>query len=54
MKFPKLIDDLYLADLSHRIRTLPPDEAASALFECSVIVLLAGQRVSEKSGKTAK
>jgi SMI1 / KNR4 family (SUKH-1) len=42
MKFPQLIDDLYLADLSHRIRTLPPDEAASALFECGAIVLLAG------------
>jgi SMI1 / KNR4 family (SUKH-1) len=42
MRFPKLIDNLYLADLSHRIRTLPPNEAASALFECGAIVLLAG------------
>jgi hypothetical protein len=42
VRFPKLIDDLYLADLSHRIRTLPLDEAASALFECGSIVLLAG------------
>jgi SMI1 / KNR4 family (SUKH-1) len=42
MKIPKSIDDLYLSDLSHRIRTLPPDEAASALFECGTIVLLAG------------
>ena len=42
MKFPKSIDDLYLADLSHRIRTLPPDEAASTILECGTIVLLAG------------
>ena len=42
MKFPQSIDELYLADLSHRIRTLPPDEAALALLECATIVLLAG------------
>ena len=42
MRFPKSIDNLYLADLSHQIQTLPPDEAASALFECGTIVLLAG------------
>lgn len=42
MKIPKLINETYLADLSHRIRTLPPDEAASALLECGTIVLLAG------------
>jgi hypothetical protein len=42
MRIPKSIDDLYLSDLSHRIRTLPPDEAASALLECGTIVLLAG------------
>jgi SMI1 / KNR4 family (SUKH-1) len=42
MQFPKLIDDIYLADLSHRIRTLPPDEAASAIVECGTLVLLAG------------
>lgn len=42
MKIPKLIDNLYLANLSHRIQTLPPEEAASALLECGTIVLLAG------------
>ncbi|WP_310482441.1 SMI1/KNR4 family protein [Chamaesiphon sp. VAR_48_metabat_403] len=42
MKLPKSIDDLYLADLSHRIRTLPPDEAACTLLECGSLVLLAG------------
>jgi hypothetical protein len=42
MRIPKSIDDLYLSDLSHRLLTLPPDEAASALLECGTIVLLAG------------
>jgi hypothetical protein len=42
MKLPKSIDALYLADLSHRIRTLPPDEAACALLECGSVILLAG------------
>jgi SMI1 / KNR4 family (SUKH-1) len=42
MKFPKLIDDSYLADLSRRIRMLPPDEAASAIVESGSLVLHAG------------
>jgi hypothetical protein len=42
MKIPKSIDDLYLSDLSHRIRTLLPDEVASALLECGTVVLLSG------------
>jgi hypothetical protein len=42
MKIPQSIDALYLADLSHRIRTLQPDEAACALLECGCLVLLAG------------
>ena len=38
MRFPKSIDNIYLADLSHQIQTLPSDEAASALFECGTIL----------------
>lgn len=42
MKIINSIDALYLANLSHQIRTLPPDEAACILLECGSLVLLAG------------
>ncbi len=42
MKISKSVDHLYLSELAQKICALPPDEAASFLFEGSSLVLLAG------------
>jgi hypothetical protein len=42
VKYPKVIDRSYLSDLAQKIQKLPPDEAASLLFEGSAIILFAG------------